>query len=71
VPAAAPPPFSHQVSNIVDLGLVSSSEDGHVKIADLDRRKVLHDCQLHRGAVSCFAYSKSFGVVARLGQSVL
>lgn len=56
-----------QVSNIHELGLVSSSLDSTIKITDLSRCKVLHTVTAHRRGVQCFAHSKAFSLCASGG----
>jgi hypothetical protein len=38
-----------QLLPVRGVGLFSASEDGSVRVSDLDRRKLVHDCRLHAG----------------------
>ena len=40
-----------QLLPVRGVGLFSASEDGSVRMSDLDRRKLVHDCRLHAGPV--------------------
>ena len=40
-----------QVLPVRGVGLFSTSEDGSVRVSDLDRRRLVHDCRLHAGPV--------------------
>lgn len=56
-----------QVTEVRELGLVSSSLDGKVKITDISRGKVLHNVAVHSKGVNAFAYCKAFSVVVSGG----
>lgn len=55
------------MSNIHELGLVTSSLDSTIKITDLSRCKVLHTVTAHHRGVHCFAHSKAFSLCASGG----
>ena len=40
-----------QVLPVKGVGLFSTSEDGSVRVSDLDRRRLVHECRLHTGPV--------------------
>ena len=40
-----------------DVGLFSTSEDGTVRVSDLERRKLVHECRLHTGPVHAVSAS--------------
>ena len=40
-----------QLLPVRGVGLFSTSEDGSVRVSDMDRRKLVHDCRLHAGPV--------------------
>lgn len=56
-----------QVTPVAELGLLTSSLDGTIKICDAARAQVLHTVKIHASGVHCFAYSRAFGVVASGG----
>jgi WD40 repeat protein len=56
-----------QVTSVVEMGLLSSSLDGVICIADAERAQVLHSVALHTAGVHCFAHSCAFGLVASGG----
>jgi len=55
------------VTPVAEMGLLSSSLDGVICIADAERAQVLHSVALHTAGVLCFAHSRAFGVVASGG----
>jgi WD40 repeat protein len=62
-----------QVSAIPELGLVSSSRDASVRVADIERRQVIRTVTCHSKAVFCFAHCRAYSLVASggLDRSVL
>ncbi len=46
-----------QVLPVKGVGLFSTSEDGSVRMSDLDRRKLVHNCRLHVGPVHAVSIS--------------
>ena len=55
------------MSNVHEMGIVTSSLDSTIKITDLSRCKVLHTVTAHRRGVHCFAHSKAFSLCASGG----
>ena len=50
------------MTDVRELGVVSSSLDTSIKIYDVSRGKVTHTVRAHSLGVHCFAYSKAFSM---------